>query len=144
MKKSRIILLVTMLLLVASTCTVWGMTYTEEGHWRNEEYAETFRGEKTSFCAEATENQSHTTITNISSSSCHMDAIVREYEIIGTQLNQSYNVGSKSFGGVVDSGYLNRNNSNSRKYVHEATCYLSPYQMNQTVDVYKYTAFQDR
>lgn len=74
-----------------------------------------------------------------------MDAMVIEYEITGEQLNQVYNVGSKPPEDVIHSGYLNRSSRDtSRKYEHKATCYLSPYQMNQTVDVYQYTAYQNR
>ena len=144
MKKSRMILLVTMLLLVASTCTVWGTTYDDEGAHRNSSYTKKFDSVKTTFTAVGNNTQCYTTLYNKTSSGCHIDAMVREYNVYtGNVLNQAYNIGTKGAGETIHSGYLNRNYTSSLYYYeHSATHYQSPYQMSQIVDSYVYTAYQ--
>ncbi len=146
MKKSRIILLVTMLLLVASTCgTVLGATYNGSEYKYNQTYEKTFSGTRTSFVAKGTSASpataiAYTKITNNYNSSCYMDAYVYEYSYASGYQNHLYKVGTYGSGVTIESGDLSRRyNNTSYYYVHEANCYQSPYQM-VTVDSYKYTA----
>ena len=62
----------------------------------------------------------------------------------GEILGQVYNSGTKAVGEMVHSGYLDRDDSNVWYYYeHKANCYLSPYQMYEVIDTYKYTAKQN-
>ena len=74
-----------------------------------------------------------------------MDALVRGYNNYdGEILGQVYNSGTKAVGEMVHSGYLDRDDSNVWYYYeHKANCYLSPYQMYEVIDTYKYTAKQN-
>lgn len=143
MKKSRIILLVTMLLLVASTSMAIGATVDTNARWYASPYSKTFTGDRTSVRIVGNATTCYTEIFNDYTSSCHMDALVREYHIINGVQNQTYNVGTKDVGESVSSGNLSRDYDNtSYYYVHEATCYYSAYQMNQIYDSYRYRVNQ--
>ena len=143
MRKSRIILLVTMILLVACTCTVMGASVTTSERWHASSYSKTYKGDRTSVRVVGNSSNSYTQIYNDYTSSCHMDALVREYHIINGVQNQAYNSGTKSVGESVSSGNISRDYDNtSYYYVHEAKCYLSPYQMNEIMDSYYYRANQ--
>ena len=150
MKKSRTILLVTMLLLVASTCsTVLGAGYTYNGcdYEYNQTYEIECTGERTMFKAKGTSASpataiAYTSIKNNYDSSCYMDTYVYEYSYISGYQNHLYKVGTYGSGVTIESGDLSRRyNNTSYYYVHEANCYQSPYQM-VTVDSYIYTANQ--
>ena len=145
MRKYRIILLITMIMLVACTCTVMGASQTGEGKFRNKDYSKSYNGDRTIFCAAGNSTKSYTTIYNNHTSSCHMDALVRGYNNYdGEILGQVYNSGTKAVGEMVHSGYLDRDDSNVWYYYeHKANCYLSPYQMYEVIDTYKYTAKQN-
>lgn len=145
MRKYRIILLITMIMLVACTCTVMGASQTGEGKFRNKDYSKSYNGDRTIFCAAGNSTKSYTTIYYSHTSSCHMDALVRGYNNYdGEILGQAYNSGTKAVGEMVHSGYLDRDDSNVWYYYeHKANCYLSPYQMYEVIDTYKYTAKQN-
>ncbi len=146
MKKSRIILLVTMLLLVASTCcTVWGKSYSGEEYKYNQTYQKTFSGARTTFMAKGTglteaTAKCYTAITNDYTTSCYMDAYVYEMDMISGLVNYDYSVGTYGSGYTLESGDIARDYNNTRMYYeHKATCYQSPYQMTE-VDTYYYKA----
>ncbi len=144
MKKSRIIFFVTMLLLIASTCTIMGATINTEGYGYGKTYSKSYTGDRTVFYAAGTATQSYTTLYNNYTSSCHMDAMVRGYDTYtGSIVDHSYAVSTKKIGESVHSGYIDRDYDNTRhRYEHTATCYLSPYQMSEIIDDYKYVLFQ--
>lgn len=145
MKKSRIILLVTMLLLVASTCTVWGTTRTVREERRGDTYTEFVGGQEARLCAVGTSSAAYTTMINTSSEQANrqLNAYISEYSYAemdwtATKTNGSY----VATGDSVNSGSITRNmNSYVVEYHHEAISALSPYQP-QAIDDLTFIADQ--
>ena len=129
MKTKRLIFVVTVLILVASTCTVWGATYNGTDRQRDKTYVKYLEGNRTQLCAAGTSTYAYSTMYNEYTENCQVSVSVLEYSyfhetFVASSADASYLQPGYSMG----SGSIERKISNvAVDYYHRGICYLSPY-----------------